>query len=402
MPRNAAKRGANGTGSIRERTRTKKDGKKTKYWEARITVGFDPGTGKQIQRTVTGRTQKEVREKMQEIAVDINNDAYQPPCKLSVGEWLDKWVETYTLNCKPRTISIYKSDIRLHIKPAIGAIRLEALNAHTIQDFYNSLTRGSTKRKPLSAKSVRGVHGVLHKALKQAVLNGYLRHNPSDSCTLPRRRKPEIHPFTESEVAAFLKAIEGHRFEELFVTTLFSGVREVEILGLTWNHIDFRQDKILITQQMQLHQEEGVKGYVLDSTKNDRGRAVTVAPTVMSALRQRKLKQTEDRLLAGAAWENEMNLVFTNELGRYLTKPTVYRAFKKVAASIGRPDARFHDLRHSYATAALRSGDDIKTVQNALGHATAAFTLDVYGHVTEEMQRESAARMDAYIKTVSQ
>lgn len=120
----------------------------------------------------------------------------------------------------------------------------------------------------------------------------------------------------------------------------------------------------------------------------------------MAYLKQRKLAQLEDRVRAGAMWHNS-NLVFTDEIGRHITKPTLYRAFKKVAASIGRPDARFHDLRHSYAVAAIRSGDDIKTVQGNLGHATAAFTLDVYGHVTNQMKQESAARMEAFIKSVS-
>lgn len=101
----------------------------------------------------------------------------------------------------------------------------------------------------------------------------------------------------------------------------------------------------------------------------------------------------------GEVWY-DTGFVFTDELGCPLAKATVYRAFKAVAASIGRPDARFHDLRHSYAVAALRSGDDIKTVQGNLGHATAAFTLDVYGHVTDQMRQESAARMDGYIKKV--
>lgn len=96
-----------------------------------------------------------------------------------------------------------------------------------------------------------------------------------------------------------------------------------------------------------------------------------------------------------------MGLFLTDELGGHLTKPTAYRDFKAVVTSIGRPDARFHALRHSYAMAAIRSGDDIKTVQSNLGHATAAFTLDVYGHVTTQMKRDSAARMEAYIKNVS-
>ena len=99
-------------------------------------------------------------------------------------------------------------------------------------------------------------------------------------------------------------------------------------------------------------------------------------------------------------WQDS-DLVFTDELGRHLTKSSVYRSFKKIVAAIGRPDARFHDLRHSYAVAAIRSGDDIKTVQGNLGHATAAFTLDVYGHVTDQMKQASAARMEAFIKSVS-
>ena len=106
-------------------------------------------------------------------------------------------------------------------------------------------------------------------------------------------------------------------------------------------------------------------------------------------------------MLAGSLWNNPDSLVFTDPVGRHLTKSTVYRAFKKAVASIGRPDARFHDLRHSYAVAALRSGDDVKTVQSNLGHATAAFTLDVYGHVTDKMKQESAARMEKFIQSVS-
>ena len=123
--------------------------------------------------------------------------------------------------------------------------------------------------------------------------------------------------------------------------------------------------------------------YTLVSTKNGKGRTITAAPTVMAQLRKRKKVQLQHQLNAGTAWSNPMNLVFTDESGYRLTKSVVYRTYKALAKSIGRPDARFHDLRHSYAVAAIASGDDIKTVQNNLGHATATFTLDVYGHVTD-------------------
>ena len=122
---------------------------------------------------------------------------------------------------------------------------------------------------------------------------------------------------------------------------------------------------------------------------------------MLARLKHRRVIQAEEKLAAGPLWNNPGGLVFTDPVGKHLTKPTVYRAFKRAVATIGRPDARFHDLRHSYAVAALRSGDDIKTVQGNLGHATAAFTLDVYGHVTDKMKQESAARMEAFIQSVS-
>ena len=120
----------------------------------------------------------------------------------------------------------------------------------------------------------------------------------------------------------------------------------------------------------------------------------------MEMLRQHRAKQAEWQLRAGELWENPAGFVFTNEIGGHLVSWTVARKYKEVVTSIGRPDARFHDLRHTYAVAAIRSGDDIKTVQGNLGHATAAFTLDVYGHVTDQMKQASAARMENYIKTV--
>lgn len=152
---------------------------------------------------------------------------------------------------------------------------------------------------------------------------------------------------------------------------------------------------------MQLHQDKGSKGYELVSPKNGRSRTIAAAQTVLARLQQQRRWQMQQKLLLGSDWQNPENLVFTNEFGTHLTKPTVYREYKRIVAAIGCPNARFHDLRHSYAVAAIRSGDDIKTVQGNLGHATAAFTLDVYGHVTEQMKQASAARMEQFIKSVS-
>ena len=204
----------------------------------------------------------------------------------------------------------------------------------------------------------------------------------------------------ETQIAAFLNAIKDNSYENIFVVTLFTGLRQGEVLGLTWDCVNFDTGVLTINKQMQLHQEKGMTPYQLVPTKNGKTRTITAAPFVREHLRRQKVWQTEQRLLAGPLWQHS-GLVFTDAQGNHLTKPTLYRAFKRAAAAIGRPDARFHDLRHSYAVAAIRSGDDIKTVQGNLGHATAAFTLDVYGHVTDRMKRESADKMEDFIRRVS-
>ena len=385
-------------GNIRKKTSTV-NGKTYTYYEARYTEGFDPGTGKQIQRSISGKTQKEVAQKLKAALVALDSGTYIAPCKMTVGEWMDIWSKQYLGGVKESTVAAYNATIRTHIKPGIGAIRLDALDTHLVQSFYNGLREPTKDRDAVSPKTVKNVHGILHKALQQAVANSYIRFNPTNSCILPRVEKKELQPLDEAETKLFLDAVKGHRFELLFTFTLFSGLREGEALGLTWDRVDFMRGTILISKQLQKEKKAGGE-FRLVSLKNDKPRRITPAPWVMQLLRDRKLQQYEHKERAGAAWSNPMNLVFTNELGGNLIPQTVVRHFKEIVASIGRPDARFHDLRHSYAVASLRSGDDIKTVQGNLGHATAAFTLDVYGHVTNQMQEASAIRMEAYIKGI--
>ena len=400
MPRRAAKskKSASGLGNIRKKTVTR-NGQQYTYWEARYTEGYDPGTGKQIQRSITGKTQKEVTQKLKAVTASLDAGTYIAPCKMTVGEWLDIWANQYLGGVKESTVAAYNATIRIHIKPSLGAIRIDSLDAHFVQSFYNSLREPTENRVAVSPKTVKNVHGILHKALQQAVANGYIRFNPTNSCILPRIEKKELQPLDEAETKLFLDAVKGDPFEILFTITLFTGMREGEALGLTWDSIDFVRGTVLISKQLQKEKKAG-GAFRLVSLKNDTPRRITPAPWVMQLLRDRKLQQHEHRCKAGSAWSNPMNLVFTNKLGGYLIPQTVVKHFKKVVTSIGRPDARFHDLRHSYAVASIRSGDDIKTVQGNLGHATASFTLDVYGHVTDQMKQASAARMEAYIRGI--
>ena len=384
-----ARKAAAGSGTIRKKTVTR-NGKQYVYWEARYTTGYDPGTGRQIQRSVTGKTQKEVSQKLKKATAAIDAGTYTAPSRMTVGAWLDTWTTEYLGGVKPSTVAAYKSTVKNHLKPGLGAIRLDELNAHTIQSLYNRL--GDTR----SPKTVKNVHGILHKALQQAVINRYIPYNPAEACVLPRAERKELKPLDDALISAFLKAVKGHQFEDLFRVALFTGIREGEILGLCWDVVDLDKGTIHIIRQLQKISGE----WVLVTTKNSKGRTITLAPFVVQILRTVKHQQLENRLRYGDCWEDS-GFVFTNELGQHLNRHTVLKHFKKIMAQIGSPETRFHDLRHSYAVASIRSGDDIKTVQENLGHATAAFTLNVYGHVTDQMKQESAARMEKFIQTVN-
>lgn len=169
---------------------------------------------------------------------------------------------------------------------------------------------------------------------------------------------------------------------------------------------NYRPGVIAVEKQLQSRpMTDG--GPTLDSLKNEKPRRLAPAPFVMQLLKAHEVEQKKMRLQAGSVWQGWMNekerstaLVFTNELGRYIRHETMSKHYKKIVAEIGIPDACVHDLRHTYAVISLQSGDNPKTVQEALGHHTAAFTLDVYGHVSETMRKDSADRMQAYIQAV--
>ena len=376
-----------GMGSIRKKEKVI-NGKAYTYYEARYTVGIDPGTGKQIQKSISGKTQREVTRRLKEITTSIDTGTYLPSCKLTVGEWLNTWTSEYTADWKPLTVSNYSKQIKKHLIPRLGAAKLEDLDTHTIQLFYNSLTKSG-----LAPKTVKNIHGVLHAALEQAISNGYISRNPTDGCKLPRIVRPEIKPLEPEEIARMLKEAKKDAYDNLFIVAMFTGMRQGELLGLSWDNVNFKAGQITIKQQLQC--KDGV--YFLETSKSGKCRVLSPAPVVMEALKDGQQQQNANKQIVGAAWENKFNLVFTDALGKNLVRRTVVKHFKAVIerANIP-PDVRFHDLRHSFAVTSLYSGDDVKTVQANLGHATAQFTLDVYGHVTQKMRQESAMRMQAF------
>ncbi len=386
-----ATRNAQGAGSIRQRA----DG----TWEARYTVGRDPGTGKQLRKSVYGKTQKEVRQKLSQAVAALDNGDYFQPSKMTLSRWVEIWLQEYTGDKKYLTVKHYKAQCKTHIVPSLGAVKLSELAPPQIQAFYNGLQRDG-----LAAKSVRNIHGILTKCLSTAVQVGYLRSNPASMVTLPKIEKKEIHPLTDEQVKDFLRVSAGDEYEILLKVILFTGLRESEAIGLTWDCIDFKAGAVKVCKQLQKRPlSDG--GFTFAPLKNDKSRSLRPAHFVLDLLERRKREQAAQRLKAGELWEGwhtaeeqKSALVFTTATGGNLSPQTVYNHYKRLAVKIGAPDSRVHDLRHTFAVLSLQNGDDVKTVQGNLGHATAAFTLDVYGHVSERMKEDSAARMEEYIK----
>lgn len=385
MPR---KRAPNGNGTIRQR----KDGR----WEAIYSVGNDPGTGRLIRKSVYGATSEEVALKLRAATAAIDEQTYIEPEKMPLRQWLAVWLEEYTGAVKSGTVITYESNVRLHITPALGAVKLSELRTHDIQTFVNRLHRGGKEGKVLSAKMCKNIHGTLHKALDVAVKIGYLRINPSDNIELPRIEREEIQPLVGEQIDAFMEAIKGTPCEALFFTALYSGMRLSELLGLQWKCVSFAAGTIKVDKQLLVKRGKDTERK-FGPPKNSKPRTIKVAAAVVDTLKAVKKQQAEDKLKAGGAWTNSLGLVFTDELGQCVPHATVEHRYKRIVTSIDLPERRFHDLRHTYATESIRLGIPIKTISEALGHYSTSFTMDTYGHVTEAMQDDAAARMQAEI-----
>ena len=169
------------------------------------------------------------------------------------------------------------------------------------------------------------------------------------------------------------------------------------MLGLSWNNVDWKHNMIYVRQQLQI--DRATREYKIDSPKHRKRRAITVAPAVMDLLREQKAIQEEQRARA-RTWDNKWDLVFTRDGGSNLAINAVGNSYKALVRSLDCDDRRFHDLRHSFASTSLENGDDVKTLQENLGHHSPAFTLKQYGHVKRSMAIASAERMEAYIKAV--
>lgn len=226
----------------------------------------------------------------------IDTGTYLPSCKLTVGKWLNTWISEYTADWKPLTVSNCSKQIKKHLIPRLGAAKLEDLDTHTIQLFYNSLAKSG-----LAPKTVKNIHGVLHAALEQAISNGYIHKNPTAGCKLPKVVRPEIKPLEPEEIARMLKEAKKDAYDNLFIVAMFTGMRQGELLGLSWDNVNFKTGQITIKQQLQC--KDGV--YFLETPKSGKCRVLSPAPVVMEALKDEQQQQNANKQIVGAAWENK-------------------------------------------------------------------------------------------------
>ena len=377
----------NGEGMIRKR--------KNGTWEARITVGFDESTGKQLFKSIYGRSQKEIKSKL---AIMLENRG-QKTCdesELTVSEWLDQWMKDFLVDVKEGTKIQYESICNNHLIPALGKIPLIELKAPAIQKFYNSL-----RAKDLSSKYIKNIHGCLHRALDMAVRIDFIPKNPTGACIIPKVVEKQIKPLDLPEQKKLFSVLENAYYGSLFYVDIFTGMRVGEIIGLTWDCVDFDKGFIHIDKQIVQTRKKGAK-YQYGSLKNGKTRVLAPAPYVMNVLMNHKIDQEIEKAQAKELWNpgDFPNLVFTHPDGSHLSQPTVWKEFQKILQTAGLGHYRVHDLRHTFAVNSIIAGDDIKTLQENMGHYSAAFTLDRYGHVTDTMKKASADRMQIFIDTL--
>lgn len=368
---------ANHMGTIRKRS----DGR----WEARYTTP----DGKQ--KSIYAKTQKAVTEALRAVLRDIDTGEWLEPSKLSMNEWFDTWLRDHQSHTTGHTVDTYTATIRRHMRPLFGDVKLADFSAIHARRMVTIMTDSG-----LSPTTVRNALIVLNDALNDAVADGLIRSNPAKGVKAPKAAK---HPFTvvdREHYKAFAEAAQTTKYSDELLFMLMTGVRINEMRGLKWSDVDMDAGTIIIERQMFSYDRKATSEF--RPPKEGRTRDLHVGAEVIALLKQHRKAQAADRLRA-EEWVDDgicADLVFRGPDGRPVCEMTIRRAVAKAGEVIGLPTLCPHDLRHSYAVAALRAGVDVKTVQHNLGHASAAVTLDVYAAYTDDAGKAAADRLSAY------
>jgi integrase len=378
-----------GEGSVS--TKKRADGR----WMAVVDHGWVDG--KRRRQTVYGRTRKQAVDALQ-AALKAKSDGLAPaPARLTVGQYLAaEWLPAAKASVRPSTYESYRSIVDRHLVPAFGKTRLTAL---TVADVERMLRAKSAVG--LSPRRCQMIRAVLRIALGRAVRNSLLPRNVATLAAAPRQERHEIEPFAPDEIRTLLAAVRGHRLEAVVVLAVSSGLRMGELLGLSWPDVDLERGSL--TVRVALAKIDGAWDLVPPKSSTSR-RTISMPELGVVALRAHRTRQLEERLRSGGTWDpsrdghdEPWNLVFATATGRPLDGPNVLRTFHGILRDAGLPRRRFHDLRHSAATALLVAGVSARVVQSILGHSQISLTLGTYSHAIPELQKDAAERMDALL-----
>ena len=374
-----AKRRRRGDGSLHLR----KDGR----WEGRYVVGRDE-KGFPITKNVLAKTRPECAAKLEQLRKSLEVPAPEPPKPgISLGDWLDHWYQTYKkASLRPNTQMSYERRIYQHIIPALGNVYLDKLTTGDIQQFYTHLKQnGRLLRRELygeglSDQTVRGIHTTLHAALDKAVEEKLVFRNPADSCKLPPAKSREMKVLAPEEIQRLLIQAREDGCYELLLLELATGLRRGEILALQWGDLNFRTGALRVERQV--HRVKGE--LVVSPPKTKAGNRTVLLPAPVLKVLKTYQKTIRSRWMFPSPVKEDSPM-----------DPAAVR--KRLQTVLERAECkrlRFHDLRHTFATASLEHGMDIKTLSTIIGHVSSATTLNTYTHVTDAMRQNAADKID--------
>lgn len=353
-------------------------------WTIRLDVGLDPTTGRRRQRMFTLRgTRKQAQERLRELLHEIDTGMPMLRTKLTVGAYLKDWLrDVVAIRNRPRTAEAYAVIINNHLAPNIGSIPLTRLQPGHVEKMEAKLLASG-----LSRNTVLHVHRIVSKAMKDALRKGMVQRNVCTMVEPPAIGHYEVNPPSAEQVARILGLATATPYEAAYRFMAMTGCRRGECLGLMWEHVDLENAVASIVQSLQRLQS---KGLTFQPPKSEAGRrGIALDPSTVERLRSHRGQQLLHKLSLEGAYEDH-NLVFPGPLGRPLDPSVLTRNFEKLARKAGLPGLRLHDLRHAHASGLIRTNVHPRVVQDRLGHASAAFTMQVYGHVAAGLQEEAA------------
>ena len=335
--------------------------------------------------TVRGR-KADAQRRLTELLASLDKGVYTPPGKLTVADLLNQWLcGCVKSNCSPRTIDSYQSTAEHHLIPAFGHVLLKQLTPQVIQGYY-----GAACAK-LSSRSVHYHHKLLKQALKYAVRQEIIARNPCDLVDAPKPSKKAMRTLTIDELEVLLENAADNPFYPCVYTAVSTGLRQAELLGLRWRDLD--PDIMLsISVNRALYKRRGVCEFRPPKTARSR-RLVAMTPKLAVFLRE--YRQERKALCNDIGREFTLDdLVFASVEGKPLDPGVLSHTFARIVKRAGLENVRFHDLRHTFASLMLLRGAKPKVISEALGHASVAFTMDVYSHILPGMQGDAMALLD--------